>query len=294
MANPYDAKYTNSDGDEALLSTGSRAWRSIPNVLSMPSRVVWAKTPYSAMPALFQTQVMEPREISMGIDVSGSNPTAVVREVTQLLWCMAIDLRKNVFGHEQALGTFTYWGDNDTELAIRCVPTNHDGIDQWLHRFQLEGARATLPLKFWCPDPTFYAPTKVSPASAPFNGAANVTISCVNPSMWPAYIEVSYTGICENPKMTDYYGTVWELEKDAANAGDETVMVLDPHDFQVTHTPNAGAAANVFNLISEASTWPPLIAPGTNDLTFICEAGGNATIQVGFYTRYPFHGRLTA
>lgn len=288
MAQIHAATYTNHDGIVANLNDHSVtrfANGGLPSNLYTPVfSSVDVVVPAMLPAALNQGYDYGMRDIAMRVWFAGT-PDVILGHVAYLVDLFWSDIR------DGERGVFTYTAANLVTRAIACSIANLDALRDWLGRWQGVETRVQLPIVLRCQDPTFYDPTAVDGSGA-FNDGTDVDISLANPGNTDAYPTITYTGAVESPKATDVYGHIWEIELDMS-AGDVLEMVLDPHEFAVTYTPNAGSPVSRANLQSGESQLV-VVPHGTNDLTFVSGDGtpsGSATIAVAFNPRYAAHGR---
>ncbi len=278
--------YVNSAGTAIQLNDGSRFVmqpEGLPRGIYNPAFESLAVTVPSDLPAaVWQTYLMKPREIEMTIMVLGT-PSRILDSAAMLMAVFTPDIR------DKAMGTWTYIADNGLSRSIRCSLGNVGDVANWLSRMRCDQAAAEVVLQLDCPDPTFYDPIPLT-ANGAFNNAANVNIAVTNNGNMPGYLELLYTGLVENPQFTDNYGRLWLIEGELTHANDTLYMNLDPQEFEVTYTPNAGVAMDWSYRVSIASLIPHA-RPGTHNLVFTAVAG-TATIMVTTYSRYIAHGMV--
>ena len=286
----HAATYTNHDSEVINLNDGLVTFFAkdgLPRNLFTPTfRIAEVDIPSNIPASSYQGHIMEVREIPMTLWIKGT-PDVIIGHVANLIDYLWLDIR------DSQRGTFQYTAWNLVTRSIKCALSNISQLSQWINEFAGVEGRVQLPIVLRCQDPTFYDSVTVNAAQGTFNDAVNVNVSCINAGNADAYPRITYTGIVESPKVTDSYGNLLTLEDDTTHALDTIVMDLDPLNFSVTYTPNGGSATSWANKISSASKLP-LIAPGTNNLTFVSADGtpsGNATIDVAFESRYAAHGK---
>ena len=284
----WGATYTNHDGVEINLNDGNVcrfAPEGLPRGIFNPRfESLDIEVPSNLPAAAFQTILMLPRTIEMELWYVG-RPVEILSYAGYIVNSFWADLR------DAERGVFRHTVENLVDRSIKCSVANLGDLANLLSRFQNVPTRAVMPLAFFCQDPTFYGAT-VTPTPSAFNDGTPVLISCANAGSAYSYPRITYTGIVEDPQVTDLDGRIWTLEKHTTHANDVIVMNLDPLELSVLYTPNGGAETSIANLRSSSSRLVR-VAPGTENLTFVSADGtpsGNATIGVEFESRYPAHG----
>lgn len=116
--------------------------------------------------------------------------------------------------------------------------------------------------------------------------SVSLTFQCPDLNTAIAYFDDAsvYQTTLQDPKVTDAYGNVWEIDGSMAT-GSTLVTCFDPSAIASTYSVGP---ADWFGMRTPASQ---LIRCkyGTNNLTFVCTSGA-AKIEVTFYSRYSAHG----
>lgn len=231
-----------------------------------------ADMPHQTPAALYLVQNMKKRPIDLEIELRGSNPITSLRRLNAHF---AVDIRDDA----RCTLDFTTW-----ETGVRRLIKGALREPTQIRKVARTVVGVMVPLS--CQDPTFYDPTQKT-ETGNFNGVTPVAISCTNDGDWPAYLDITYTGPVSQPKLTDAYGYVLEIENDLA-AGDTLRMVMEPHSFEITYTPSGGEAVSWLGYRSGASQLV-FVKPDTNNLTFEA-ASGTGGITVRWNDRYSTHG----
>lgn len=280
-----DCSYTNSASTSINLNaTDYQLQRPGPQgIYGITPEVVVADIPRKIPVGVFQANNVLKRGIIVPILVVGSTASALTTLIRTLVSALWVDVRGD------AQGLLTYTAPNSVVRYIKCSLSEGAEVSDWLGGGFSDKAAARIDLPLICPDPTFYGAT-VTPTASAFNGTTNVNVACANAGDADAYPTITYTGIVNNPKVTDAYGRFLKLEIVTTHANDVIQIVLDPQNLSMLYTPNGGAATNAFGYRSEDSSLI-VCKYGTANLVFVGEdAGDNATIGVSFTSRYSAHG----
>lgn len=293
MPDAYYATYTNSLGTVVVLNDEEHvrfAPEGLPTGLfNLPFSVVGIEVPANDPAEAYQTHLYQVREIAMTLEVRGDSPSEVVTLAAALIEGLTYDV------WAKARGVFSYTADNGVTRAIRCAVANLGDLDDWINRFPMSAGSlhsiARLPLVLRCQSPGWYDPVADTFDTA-FNGTTPVDLACPNGGNMDAYPRITYSGAVTNPKVTDWYGHVFELDLDVA-AGGVVAIDFDPLNFSCTHTPSGGSATDVRNLQTLASREIVVNPSWVGKLTFEADAG-DANIEVTLNARYRGHGSQEA
>jgi hypothetical protein len=285
----YYATITNSAGTVIVLNDESHyrfAPEGLPTgIYNLPFSVVAVAVPANDPVEAYQTHLYEVREIKMLVQIRGESPTEVATLAAELIE----DLTYDVWAKTRS--TFIYTADNGITRAIRCALTAVGDLQDWINRYPMGAGSlhcaASIPITLRCQSPCWYDPVEDTFDTA-FDGATPVELACPNGGNEDAYPRITYTGAVTNPKVTDWYGHVFELTLDVA-AGGEVYIDFDPLNFTCTHTPSGGAATDVRNLQTLASREILVNPTWVGKLTFEADAG-TADISVALNARYRGHG----
>ena len=282
----FACTYLNSASTALNLNDGSTNILRAPGpagLFAVFTTAVVATLPRKAPAGIYQVNNLKMRKIVVPVLVRGASPSALTTSIRTLWAALYVDAR------DDTMGTFKYTAANNNERWIKAVLGEDADINEWLAAGTSDPAGARIDIPLICPDPSFYASAPVTPAGA-FDGTTPVNISCANPGDVDAYATITYTGIVNNPSVTDAYGHVMEITITTTHADDALVLTLDPQNLSIVYTPNGGAATDYFGYRTAASQMA-YVKHGTNNLTFVGDdAGDDATIGVSFSPRYSTHG----
>lgn len=142
-------------------------------------------------------------------------------------------------------------------------------------------AWAEVTQEYLAPTPLWYGPE--THASANFNGATPVTLTCVNAGNVDAWIRIVVNGAVEAPKIA---ATDWEIEFAliALAQGDE-LAISTKTPATAWYTPAGGAAAIAYGYRTDATSFRLARLPsGSTDLTLTASAGAELIANTGFET----------
>jgi hypothetical protein len=236
--------------------------------------------PVSIPPVVYQGHLFEARTITVPLQVRGTSVSNLVTNARALAAEFWPDMRDG----QRGILAYTSWNSN--ARSIRAVLDPSTDFDEWVAKASTAKGMVRIELRFICANPTFYATTAVTPSGA-FADAANVNIACVNAGDCDSYPVIAYTATAGtatvNPKVTDAYGHVWEIERTVA-ATKVATLTFNPENFSITYD----GATNWYGYETPASQFIR-VKYGTNNLTFTCTSG-DATIGISFFSRYSSHG----
>jgi len=274
--------YTNHNSATLNLNDGSTyKLRDTPQgIYTLVGSPLLQNIPVSLPPAMYDGHLYKPRIITIPLYVFGATASALTSNIRAL----AAELWPDLRGRERGTLAYTSW--DGVARSIRAVLDPQTDFKS-IVAMSVGKAMATIDLKFICPDPTFYDAASAT-ASGAFSGDTPVNIACANAGDVDAYPVITYTqpgaGTTVNPQVTDAYGHVWKVEK-TIETSKVLVLTFDPQALSMTYDGST-------DWLGYESTDSRLIVCkyGTNNLTFVCDAGGDAAISISFYSRYSTHG----